>query len=483
MGTTRRPRGGNLLAVGVAVSMGLAWMGAASAVAGSAEPHAGARTGLGSQLWVNRCHGALSTINPRMGEAISPDGGTVYITGPSGAAYATVAIDAKTGARLWASRHTTPGIGGDQSDAVAVSPSGKTVFVTGLSFITQDHAGYLTIAYDAATGAQLWLKRYNGAANGVSEARSLTVSPDGRSVYVTGYSGTSTTAGLHADYVTVAYDAAIGAQRWLSRYDGRAHRNDEGRWLAVSPDGHTVYVTGRSQGRTSGYDYATVAYRAATGAQRWVSRYNGHANMDDFGAAVVAAPGGRTVYVTGGSRQAARSGLDFTTIAYNAATGVARWVSRYDGPAHLNDLARALAVTPNGRSVIVTGSSQDASGNFDYATVAYHAATGAPPWARRYPGTAGNTFDTPAAAALGLSPDGGTVFVTGTSEDGAGGHSYATLAYGTVGGARLWVSRFSGGDSQALAVVVSPGGGALYVTGLSHVGLTNTNFATVAYRT
>src|SRR5688572_6456491 len=42
---------------------------------------------------------------------------------------------------------------------------------------------------------------------------------------------------------------------------------------ATSPDGHTVYVTGQSWDDTSNhYDVATLAYDAATGTQRWLSR-------------------------------------------------------------------------------------------------------------------------------------------------------------------------------------------------------------------
>ena len=115
---------------------------------------------------------------------------------------------------------------------------------------------YATVAYDAKTGAQKWVRRYNGPNNSVDVAKSLAVSPGGRTVYVTGYSGMQ---GRY-DYVTIAYNALTGARRWLSRYNGRAGGNDQGRAVAVSPDGRTVYVTGRSQGRRS----ATTSRRSPT---------------------------------------------------------------------------------------------------------------------------------------------------------------------------------------------------------------------------
>jgi hypothetical protein len=75
-----------------------------------------------------------------------------------------------------------------------------------------------------------------------------------------------------------------------------------------------VYVTGASRGRHSGLDYATIAYNAATGARQWIHRYNGPGNGNDEALSVAASPGGRTVYVTGYSTGAA-SGQDYGTIA------------------------------------------------------------------------------------------------------------------------------------------------------------------------
>ena len=182
----------------------------------------------------------------------------------------------------------------------------------------------------------------------------MAVSPDGATVFVTGvnYSGRG------ADYATVAYDAATGAQRWASRYNGPANRDDFALSVAVSPGGATFFVTGASFGGrnraccNSDWDYATVAYDAATGAQRWASRYNGPANSADRASSLAVSPGGATVLVTGTSLD------DYATVAYSAATGAQRWASRYNGPANRADLASSVAVSPGGATVFVTGKSR-----------------------------------------------------------------------------------------------------------------------------
>src|SRR5207253_704790 len=110
---------------------------------------------------------------------------------------------------------------------------------------------------NASTGAKLWGQRYNGRADGYDGAGALKVSPDGTTVFVSG--GSVASNGL-TDYATIAYDAGTGAQLWVKRYDGPGHGDDGASALGVSPDGSRVFVTGRSSGSASGYDYATVAY-------------------------------------------------------------------------------------------------------------------------------------------------------------------------------------------------------------------------------
>ena len=383
-------------------------------------------TATGRRLWARLFSGPGHLWNYPTAVAVSPDGATVFVTGHARGwgtyrDYATVAYRAATGRQLWTSRYTSPGRHDDDASAVAVSPDGATVFVTGTSTGRRTGEDYATVAYRAATGRQLWASRYNGPGNW-DEARSVAVSPDGATMFVTGTSWKDTT---RDDYATVAYRAATGRQLWASRYNGPRNDWDEAQSVAVSPDGTAVFVTGSSGRDTSGGDYATVAYRAATGRRLWASRYNAPGNWDGA-SSVAVSPDGTTVFVTGTST-GRMTGEDYATVAYRAATGRQLWASRYNGPANNDDLAYAVAVSPDGTTVYVTGESfgGPATG-FDYATVAYRAATGRRLRISRYNGP-GNDLD--AAYAVALSPDGTTVFVTGWSKNRTSGYDYATIAY------------------------------------------------------
>ena len=244
------------------------------------------------------------------------------------------------------------------------------MYVTGAStgaVVADEPLDYATVAYNAATGAQRWVSRYNGAGRD-DQAGVVAVSPDGRTVYVTGMSN----GGAHTtgpDYATVAYNAATGARRWVKRYNNLTA--DGASSLAVSPDGRTVYVTGSSDGGASYIDYATIAYNAATGAQRWVKRYtSGAGATPDMATSVKVSPAGDTVYVTGYGGPVTLS-PDYTTVAYNAATGARRWVKRYNGPGNGEDNAIAMAVSPTTGNVYVTGRSAGLATGQDFATIAY----------------------------------------------------------------------------------------------------------------
>src|SRR5436190_5121312 len=350
-----------------------------------AAPADAAATGY-SARWTKRYDGAAAD-DAAHAIAVSPDGAAVYVTGYSvgktgGANYAPVAYSVAAGALRWSRRYDGSAQTGDVSRAIAISPDGSRAFITGRSHGALTGDDYATVAYDAVTGAQLWASRYTGPRAGDDEATSLAVSPDGSTVYVTGHShGT----GTGADYATVAYDASTGTERWVTRYNAPAGGDDAALAIGVSPEGSSVFVTGRTETAAAGIDGTTVAYEAASGMQRWVRSYNGPGNGNDVLLALGVATDGTRVFV-GGPSVGAGSGTDFATIAYDAATGADGWTSRYDGSAGDSDTMTDLAVTPNGSSVVVTGGSRGTGTGTDYATVAYGAATGAQRWVRRYDG-------------------------------------------------------------------------------------------------
>jgi outer membrane protein assembly factor BamB len=219
----------------------------------------------------------------------------------------------------------------------------------------------------------VWIRRYNGGHRRADLANALGVSPDGARVYVTGYSqGPNFTT----DAATLAYDTDSGTRLWVRRTSAPSGGAVTADALGVSPDGTMVFVTGQSSAGQG--DYATFAYDAGSGAKLWSRRYNGPFGEGDAAQALAVSPDGARVYVTGYSQgSAVASDSDYATIAYDAATGTSVWTRRYDGPRDDYDIPQAVAVGPDGGHVYVTGGSADGPANlggFAYATIAYPAA-------------------------------------------------------------------------------------------------------------
>jgi outer membrane protein assembly factor BamB len=162
----------------------------------------------------------------------------------------TVAYDAATGAQLWARAVKVTSI----SAGIATSPDGSTVYVLNSANASHGGSAYATEAYASANGAIRWTARYQGPVSGsLTLPEDLAASPDGARVYVT---GDSTALGGQDQFATVAYDAATGAVAWVARY-GHPAQNSASYGVAVNPDSSKVFVTG-----DSGAGGATVAYHS-----------------------------------------------------------------------------------------------------------------------------------------------------------------------------------------------------------------------------
>lgn len=424
----------------------------------------------GAPIWTNRFSGP--GIMYDFPAAVATDGnGNVFVTGFSinssgNADYATLAYSG-AGLPLWTNRYNGPNRFDDYPSAMAVDGSGN-VFVTGYSYtVLGGIPDYVTLAYSGA-GVPLWTNRYDGPASKSDYANAVAVDRNGN-VFVT---GNSTGSGGDDDYATVAYSGA-GVPLWTNRYNGPGNTNDIAGSIAVDSSGN-VFVTGYSYASGGvNSDYATVAYSGA-GVPLWTNRYNGPGNDWDYAYAVAVDRSGN-VFVTGKSFGIG-SGFDYATVAYSGA-GVPLWTNRYNGPGNGDDYAHALSVDERG-NVFVTGQSVGSGGGDDYATVAYSGA-GVPLWTNRYNGP-GNSTDQAYAVAVDSIGD---VFVTGSSFGSGGVADYATVAYSGAG-APLWTNRYNDPGNQtdrALALAVD-GGGNVFVTGLSYGSPASTfDFATIKY--
>jgi DNA-binding beta-propeller fold protein YncE len=397
---------------------------------------------------------------------VSPDGTRVYVTGMTAGTgvagdyydYLTTAYNASDGTQVWAAHYDGPAHSSDQPFGLVVSPDGTKVYVTGSS------GGYTTVAYNAANGSQLWTANYSGPTSNETEVSGLAVSADGTMLYVTGASrGTDVNSDF--DYATVAYKTSDGAQLWVARYDYNSNGVLDASHIAASRDGTKVFVTGQSWDATGGYYYETLAYAAANGSQLWVMRYgSGHEHPSSLGVS----PDSTKVYVTGRS-DSGRAGN--ATVAYDAANGTQLWVAQYAAP-DVPTIADALAVSPDGAKLYIAGESYTSpNGVAAYATVAYNTSDGSQSWAALSKGGA-------LPYAIAVSPDGTKVYVTGAGRTSAG---YGALSDafkasdGTAFGEDLYVNAIGN------AIAVSPDGTRLYITGQTVVDGNTIGPLTIAY--
>lgn len=421
--------------------------------------------------WTNQYNGSRNEDD--FLQAMTLDArGNVYVTGYAREAsgtydYVTLKYNS-AGERLWRAVYDGGVARDDHACAVAVDNDGN-VFVTGSSQLAPNAGGwdYLTIKYDGQ-GNQLWVRRHNGASNKDDFARALALDAAGN-VFVT---GSSKDANSTLRYLTIKYNSS-GQSLWTNVYISPGQTEGDAASIAVDGAGN-AYVTGKSKGSSSDYDFATIKY-SADGDPLWVARYNGAANSADEAVRVVV-DSAQNVYVTGASRNSSGD-YDYATLKYDP-DGAPLWVQRYNGTAGKEDIPAALVVDPKG-NVFVTGSSRGAGNKFDYLTIKY-SPEGEPLWVQRYDNPA---QDDDKASAIALDRS-GNVYVTGASKRTVAlqdtGFDFVTIKYNGADGALRWRAQFHSADARndtAVAIAVDDEY-SVYVAGQAYYRL---DYAVVKY--
>lgn len=369
---------------------------------------------LGDTQWIRRYDGLIHAGDYSFAIAVD-NSGNVYVTGrsdrgtPTLSDYTTVKYNSD-GVQQWVAIYNGPANGVDEANSIAVDISGN-VYVSGKSPGIGTSLDITILKYNS-NGVEQWVQRLNGTANGEDYSYSLNID-ESSNVYVTGATGN---IGTGSDLTVVKYDKD-GSLLWLKKYNGTANGGDVGKMVKTDALGN-VYVTGYTDnGPSTFYDFVTIKYNS-TGVQQWLQTFNGSANRGDFANALAVDASG-CVIVTGGSIGVGFTDSNFTTVKYNS-DGLPLWVALYNGPNNSTDVAHSIAVD-NGGNIYVTGGSIG-SGMDDYATVKYNS-SGSELWAIRYngPGNAndytnsiavdniGNVFVTGKSYGIGTDYDAATV--------------------------------------------------------------------------
>jgi DNA-binding beta-propeller fold protein YncE len=358
--------------------------------------------------------GGVEGIDQPLGVATSPDGRHAYVTGGTDDAVATFARDPGTSALSFVG-FLQNGLGGmtvlDEPEGVAVAPDGRNVYVAAFGgdavvvFSRSPTSGELSFVEQHTDGV--------GGVDGLSGAEGVSVSPDGRNVYV---------AGNNDNAVAVfSRDPATGALTFVEQQkDGVGGVDGLGgaAYVAPSPDGRSVYVTGLDDDAV-----AVFSREPATGALTFVEQQkDGVGGVDGLLGAfgVASSPDARNVYVVGFDDDAV------AVFSRDPATGGLTFVEQQkDGVGGVDGLLGAvlIAVSPDGANVYVTGRD-----DFAVVTFSRDPATGALAFVEQDKDGVDGVDGLASAFGLDAACDGRSVYATGFADD-------AVAAFSREGGA------------------------------------------------
>jgi DNA-binding beta-propeller fold protein YncE len=421
--------------------------------------------------------------------ALAPDGGHVYVA-HSSEGYGNL-IEILTRNPVTGGLTPAPGAPPPLPDMAAtditVSPDSEHVYVA-------DYHGRLVV-YDrnTSTGALTLVETETdgvGGVDGLANALSVVVSPDGAHVYVAGADGVAVfarNAGTGAvSFVEVVREGVGGVTGIVSPTR-----------VAISPDGAHVFVISSYYGTV-----AVFARNVGTGVLSEVEvQQNGVGGVTGmaYPNALIASADGAYVYVLAAddivifARNAGTGALTFVIVQPDAGVaagalafgpgddqlyaGGVRGVAHFDrdsGTGLLTSVGavvtgwpRDLAVSPDGDNVYVTGGSWSFKGAYDFVSVfARDGADGSVDYVESQVQGAAGVQTLAGAAALTVSPDGAHVYVAG-AQDGTVTVFERTVPGGTLTLVEAQEDGVAGVDGLggARELALSPDGAHLYVAG------------------
>ncbi len=336
-------------------------------------------------------------------EVVSPDGRHVYAQGGSDDAVAAFERDPLTGALSFIEAEVdgVNGVDGlDFATSLAISPDGANVYVTG-----SDDDAVAVFARSAASGALTFVEAEFDGVNGVEgldQARGVTVSPDGRHVYVAG----------QVDHALAVFerDPILGSLTFVAAYHDGVDGIDglEGvLYVTVSADGANVYTASYGENAVASFrrdpDSGLLTFLQVL--------TDGVDGVDGLGSvhSIAVSADGRNAYA------ASQSDAALAVFARNLSDGSLTWTgivqNGVDGVLGLNG-ALWVAIGPDDTRVFVAST-------FDSAIVVFQRdpLTGALTFLDTKREGVDGYFGLSFARSVAVSPDGSWVYVGGASSN------------------------------------------------------------------
>ena len=368
-------------------------------------------TGTGELRWLVRhpSESAVATDCWLGSLGVSPDGSMLFAAGATFANdgsghWVTMAIDATTGATRWVARIPDPAV---RTPSLTMAPTGDRVFVAGS--VRANGRATRVVAYDAATGDELWRVRLPG---GVAD-RAIGVSPGGSRLFV---ALVRRQVGEPLNHVALlALDPSVGSVVWERSFGSGNAFYEIPADLTVDPLGKRIYVPViRESSDDSGFRPPVVlAYGTTNGGRQWIARNDGIFSTSSVD--IVASS--EQIFVTDG----------YGVVSHDARTGRRRWGTGTDPLGHdWWSYSAGLALSPDGDRLFVNESFENSgTTGVRLVSVGLNATTGAVRWfaIRRV---------THGGGQVAVGPSGARVFVAGSLFGGswdARDRGFVTMAY------------------------------------------------------
>jgi uncharacterized delta-60 repeat protein len=252
------------------------------------------------------------------------------------------------------------------------------------------------------------------------------------------------------------------------RYNGPADGRDYAADVAVGPDG-SIYVAGASTGTGTGLDFTVLCY-SPEDSLRWVYRWNRSGGSNDVARAVAVGPDGN-IYAAGYTVDP----VPYYDVVVLSLTpdGQLRWAVVHAGEGGGEDSASAIAIDGDG-NIYTAGVGDDMFGeNTEFSVLSFEPDTGGLRWV--YVASASYVDE---ATDVVTGPD-STVFASGVLWSGSSPSAFTVAAVNSADGSERWLNILARGADDSRAEGIACHDGKVYAAG--HTGGNFHDFTVAAY--